>query len=159
MIKTTAGVFATSDVPTSSSPVESYTRREVKVGAGGLYDVLDERIGLDECEVFSYVPDIDADPHSDSDDDEDSSDSEEEPLFELDEEVEMEKPTQRHGALLWSSHWFFLNRRLNRILFISMWAKTRGLPHMAASAATSSAERFFAWEGGEGAGARAMGLL
>jgi hypothetical protein len=36
-----------------------------------LYRVLDEIIGLAECEVFSYVPDIESDQHmSDFSDDE-----------------------------------------------------------------------------------------
>src|SRR6266481_2326911 len=32
---------------------------------------------------------------------------------------------RRCGALLWSSHWFFLNPKLKRILFISVWAHTK----------------------------------
>lgn len=83
---------------------------------------------------------------------------------------------KRRGALLWSSHWFFLNRKLKRILFISVWAKTRGLHQSWSSDQTDewldfdegygsapgseklSNERFLGWEGGIGAGARAMGL-
>jgi hypothetical protein len=83
---------------------------------------------------------------------------------------------KRRGALLWSSHWFFLNRKLKRILFISVWAKTRGLSQSWSSDQTDeglmldegygsapgseklSNERFLGWEGGVGAGARAMGL-
>ncbi|KAK7062666.1 hypothetical protein VNI00_000154 [Paramarasmius palmivorus] len=32
---------------------------------------------------------------------------------------------RRTGALLWSSHWFFLNRKQKRILFVSVWARSR----------------------------------
>ncbi|KAF7330496.1 Maf1-domain-containing protein [Mycena venus] len=82
---------------------------------------------------------------------------------------------KRRGALLWSSHWFFLNRKLKRILFISVWSRTRGvgrswtgdeefdildLGHesLGRSDKELSSERFFGWEGGVGAGARALGL-
>lgn len=72
---------------------------------------------------------------------------------------------KRRGALLWSSHWFFLNRKQKRILFISIWARTRGIGRSswggddeAYDMVDSSTERFFGWEGGVGAGARAMGL-
>lgn len=93
-----------------------------------------------------------------------------------------ETPKRRRGALLWSSHWFFLNRKLKRILFISVWAKTKGMERSwsgetaaldvdgldledgygifgsAPSGGRLSSERFWGWEGGVGAGARAMGL-
>ena len=75
---------------------------------------------------------------------------------------------RRHGALLWSSHWFFLNRKLKRILFVSVWARTRGLMHYrdemeeeygnVEKVATIGGERFLGWEGAIGLGARAMGL-
>lgn len=86
------------------------------------------------------------------------------------------RSSKRRGALLWSSHWFFLNRKLKRILFISVWAKTRGMDRSWSSDQTEegfeldegygsvpssdklSNERFLGWEGGVGAGARAMGL-
>lgn len=29
------------------------------------------------------------------------------------------------GSLLWSNHWFFVNRKQKRVLFISIWAKSR----------------------------------
>ena len=188
-----------------------------------LYRLIDEVIGLNESEVFSYVPDIESDPHasdfSDDEDDvaelggdeDDSSDSE---TFEFDNYDIDERepphhnthhhhhhhhpravnipprrnrsysssntnspisptihPTKRRGALLWSSHWFFLNRKLKRILFISVWAKTRAMDRStdeldieiedgygSAPMEKLSNERFFGWEGGVGAGARAMGL-
>ncbi|KAL0071067.1 hypothetical protein AAF712_001625 [Marasmius tenuissimus] len=116
------------------------------------------------------------------------------------------------GALLWSSHWFFLNRKQKRILFISVWARSRGVgraswddgeeeleevypssygddedfadfdgdysvvvaddhivkvedaePSLAGnntgSIGSMGKERFVGWEGGAGAGARAIGLV
>ncbi|KAF7302965.1 Repressor of RNA polymerase III transcription MAF1 [Mycena kentingensis (nom. inval.)] len=68
----------------------------------------------------------------------------------------------RRGALLWSSHWFFLNRKLKRILFISVWARSRGLslsrPWTSGETGELASERFLGWEGSAGAGARALGL-
>jgi hypothetical protein len=34
---------------------------------------------------------------------------------------------RRWGTLSWSSHWFFFNRRLKRILFVMVWARSRGM--------------------------------
>jgi len=81
---------------------------------------------------------------------------------------------RRRGTLLWSSHWFFFNRKLKRVLFISVWARSRGIGRSWSgedeldifeldhgnmkSAKELSSERFFGWEGGAGAGARALGL-
>ncbi|KAK0432503.1 hypothetical protein EV421DRAFT_1499225 [Armillaria borealis] len=76
---------------------------------------------------------------------------------------------RRRGALLWSSHWFFLNRKQKRILFISVWARTRSTGnswtsgettgyHGWSSSVDSGSERFLGWEGASGAGARALGL-
>ncbi|KAI0035070.1 Maf1 regulator-domain-containing protein [Vararia minispora EC-137] len=78
----------------------------------------------------------------------------------------------RPRALLWSSHWFFLNRKLKRILFVSVCARARGAARWtgdddddddegygsSAERPTISGERFLGWEGAVGAGARAMGL-
>lgn len=220
--------------PTSSSPLHSFLPSPYappKVVAGThptLYRLIDEVIGLSESEVFSYVPDIESDPHaSDFSDDEDDVDvgdgddssSESDQAFEFDNyDIDEHSPshhygsplnpsvpprrtwsysssindsptppitarpgpyrTKRRGALLWSSHWFFLNRKLKRILFISVWAKTRGMDRSwnsdldegslgleddfsygsASSSEKLSNERFLGWEGGVGAGARAMGL-
>ncbi|EPQ54227.1 Maf1-domain-containing protein [Gloeophyllum trabeum ATCC 11539] len=111
-----------------------------------LYRILDDVIGLADCEVFSFVPDIESDPHANdfSDDGDDIA---------------------RRGTLLWSSHWFFLNRKLKRILFISVWSRTKGhgwfteeSEGMSSVSEKHSAERFLGWEGSVGAGARAMGL-
>src|SRR5712672_650228 len=69
--------FFPSSLPTSSSPVQPlpspYAPPQIVSGTHPwLYRVLDDIIGLTECEVFSYVPDIDSDPHaSDFSDDED----------------------------------------------------------------------------------------
>jgi len=232
--------------PTSSSPLHTilpspYAPPPIVAGTHPtLYRLIDEVIGLSESEVFSYVPDIDSDPHasdfSDDEDDiaelggDDDSSSDDEATFEFDnydiDEVDLTSshhhyhngspslaippkrtlsysssktnsptsplsytrpyphpaPKRRRGALLWSSHWFFLNRKLKRILFISVWAKTRGLERSwsgdqaedvegldlddgygstygsAPSSDKLTGERFLGWEGGVGAGARAMGL-
>lgn len=213
--------------PTSSSPLHyinptPFSPPPIVSGTHPtLYRLIDEVIGLNESEVFSYVPDIESDPHasdfSDDEDDvaelggdeDDSSDSEtfEFDNYDIDEHEPphhihhpptavnipprrnwsysssktssptsstfVAHPTKRRGALLWSSHWFFLNRKLKRILFISVWAKTRGMDRSeltdefdidiedgygSAPMEKLSNERFFGWEGGVGAGARAMGL-
>ena len=68
---------------------------------------------------------------------------------------------RRRGALLWSSHWFFLNRKLKRIMFITVWARSKGVASWMDEddvAEKVSGERFLGWEGAVGAGARAMGL-
>lgn len=174
-----------------------------------LYRTIDDAIGLADCEVYSYSPDIDSDPHaSDMEDgdieeaffgDEDDSEEEERPMFEFDDydvdetpyrtssptntfsssphppssESPLYSPTSGgkcHSALLWSSHWFFLNRKLNRVLFVSVWARAKGLSrswgddgdfHARYSRMQSDklhSERFHGWEGAQGAGARALGL-
>lgn len=230
-----------------------------------LYRTLDSVIGLADCQVFSYTPDTESDPHANdySDDEDDvasvadeySSDdldlddgSPDTFEFDADEDLGTSVPPalahptprparrarihqrQRHdsdytssgdstsspnttagftcsfmvstspdlshsplrrvrlkrrcGALLWSSHWFFLNPKLKRILFISVWAHTRrgwddegdttldeagygargfrgyaaGYGKRAHGYREKSAERFFGWEGGVGAGARALGI-
>lgn len=178
-------------------------------------------IGLADCEVYSYTPDIEFDPHAndlsdDEDDlasigDEDSSTDDEETTFQFDDYDVDEVPSRtslssswsqqhhpatsfsatarrtspsvgsdefdsvlasslprmrrRKGALLWSSHWFFLNRKLKRILFVSIWARSKGIGSWMDQDLLStspervvSGERFFGWEGAIGAGARAMGL-
>ncbi|KAH7920410.1 Maf1-domain-containing protein [Leucogyrophana mollusca] len=173
------------------------------------YRILDEVIGLHDCEVFSYAPDIDSDPHAndfsdDEDDvasiaDEDSSDDvDDDATFEFDDyDIDESaprsvgdphsperntyttfsarvRPKRRDGALLWSSHWFFLNPKLRRILFISVWARTRGANRSwtddeeiedvsgeygsSLGGMSEKGERFLGWEGGVGAGARALGL-
>ncbi|CAG7849330.1 SubName: Full=Uncharacterized protein {ECO:0000313/EMBL:CCA70928.1} [Serendipita indica DSM 11827] len=84
------------------------------------------------------------------------------------------------GSLLWSNHWFFVNRKLKRVLFISIWAKSRGygfspanVAKLNTSTSTSAgtgaslkpgssggldlgSERFVGWQGAHGAGARAF---
>ncbi|KAI6102192.1 Maf1 regulator-domain-containing protein [Pisolithus sp. B1] len=194
-----------------------------------LYRTLDDVIGLGDCQVFSYTPDPDSDPHANdySDDEDDvasvadeySSDDldldEGDATFEFDADdqdfvtsnsLDTYSPIassslpksmpkshspdtspdtrpytysppfhrrvrlkRRAGALLWSSHWFFLNPKLKRILFISVWAHTKrgwedeeseeGLIRESdASYSGYGRYRFFGWEGGVGAGARALGL-
>ena len=228
----TSPTFFPSSVPTSSSSLPlmqtlSSPNAPPQIQSGThptLYRILDEVIGVNDCQVFSYSPDIDSDPHAndysdDEDDvasvgDESSDDMDEEATFEFDEyDVDASSPPRhrasarsvdadkrrpriysrnyssgsssedsplcsgfphvrlkrRDGALLWSSHWFFLNPKLKRILFITVWAHTRravgawdgedellGFEHDVGYSATS--ERFLGWEGGVGAGARALGL-
>ena len=164
-----------------------------------LFRLIDDVIGLSECEVFSYTPEIEADPHandlSDDEDDtapiaEEDSSSEDDATFEFDDyDIDEIKTHQdfrmskgdvestlsdevssllyrgRRGSLLWSSHWFFLNRKLRRILYISVWARSRGIGRSwfedeseVGSLPNSFAERFKTWSGGAGAGARAIGL-
>ncbi|KAH7884638.1 Maf1 regulator-domain-containing protein [Phlebopus sp. FC_14] len=229
----TSPSFFPSSVPTSSSsspimqmvPSPHAPPQIVSGTHPTLYRILDEVIGLNDCQVFSYSPDIDSDPHAndysdDEDDvasvaDEDSSDDlDDEATFDFDD-YDVDESTSPHhrtssaslytsahqhripfrkhsgstssgdsphltdfphvrlkrrgGALLWSSHWFFLNPKLKRILFISVWARTRSaarawdddeeLAGFQDMGYGSSEERFFGWEGGVGAGARAMGLM
>lgn len=229
----TSSTFFPSSVPTtSSSPLHhmvSSLHAPPQIMSGThptLYRVLDEVIGLADCEVFSYSPDIDSDPHANDSDDEDDvasvadEDSSDEPddefAFEFDDygvdesfpDPSSSQPAsmfmrqripfrnnsgstssgdspERHtfahvrlkrrcGALLWSSHWFFLNPKLKRILFISVWAHTKNAHRRwdneewsgmvmddesySGAGSAPKEERFFGWEGDIGAGARAMGL-
>ncbi|KAF8659042.1 hypothetical protein AX16_001915 [Volvariella volvacea WC 439] len=219
--------FFPSSVPTSSSPYNQiihspFTPPPIVTGTHpSLFKLVDDVIGLSDCEVYSYTPEIDADPHANdfSDDEEDivsdeegESSTDEDVTFEFDnydiDEVSPERGKsirstgpayiprsfsratrgyqegdddfldsvahsplkRRRGALLWSSHWFFLNRKLKRILYISVWAHSRGMGriwdsdrydlgyHFSEDDRTLKSERFHAWEGAVGAGARAMGL-
>ncbi|TDL19904.1 Maf1-domain-containing protein [Rickenella mellea] len=206
----TSADFFPSSVPTSSSPVNQflpspYAPPQIVSGTHPtLYRMLDDIIGLKDCEVYSYVPDIDSDPHAtdfdDSDDDlsagdEDSSADDDDGAFEFDDydidETRSSRPlwasgsssdtrkssssssdhsplrvrVRRRGALLWSSHWFFHNRKLKRIVFISICARTKGGHQWTSddeevygSPEKVHGERFLGWEGAVGAGARAMGL-
>ncbi|THH30288.1 hypothetical protein EUX98_g3914 [Antrodiella citrinella] len=205
----TSSDFFPSSVPTSSSPAEfakpsPYAPSKAVSGTHpNLYHTLDEVIGLANCEVYSYAPDTEFDPHANdtdddeddaSDGDEDDSTDDEETTFQFDDydvdEAPVRRPTwrssgssgtdsddfdnimdsppmsmrRRKGALLWSSHWFFLNRKLKRILFVSTWARSRGIGSwmdqdlLSSFPEKAAGERFFGWEGAAGAGARAMGL-
>ena len=207
----TSADFFPSSVPTSSSPAEfakpsPYAPSKAVSGTHpSLYRALDDVIGLADCEVYSYAPDMEFDPHADdisddeedgSLDDEESSTDDEETTFQFDDYDVDEAPVRRStwrgsghtsstesddfdavvmgrsspsmrrkkGALLWSSHWFFLNRKLKRILFVSIWARSKGVGSWMDQDVLSSSpekvvgERFLGWEGAVGAGARAMGL-
>ncbi|KAG7451847.1 Maf1-domain-containing protein [Guyanagaster necrorhizus] len=198
----TSSDFFPEPKPTSSSPVNSFLQSPyapplIESGTHPfIYRLLDDVIGLSECEVFSYVPEIEADPHgSDLSDDDDypasdeAESTDEEEVFEFDDyNVDEAKSApipmmarrrsddslksgltrRRRGALLWSSHWFFLNRKQKRILFISVWARTKGKGNIWmggektgyrwSSSVDSGSERFLGWEGATGAGARALGL-
>ncbi|EJD06459.1 Maf1-domain-containing protein [Fomitiporia mediterranea MF3/22] len=210
----TSSDFFPSSLPTSSSPVNSMMQSPLApppIVTGThptLFRVLDEVIGLADCEVYSYVPDIASDPHatdySDNEDepapadDDDSLSESDDEVFAFDDydvdEVRTSRMThmssggidiprrkssdtdsdgsplrvrlRRRGALLWSSHWFFLNRKLKRILFISVCARTKGGHQWMSDdeivygspERLSSNERFLGWEGSAGAGARALGI-
>ncbi|KLO09878.1 Maf1 regulator [Schizopora paradoxa] len=206
-------------VPTSSSPpammrASPYAPTPLVAGTHPtLFRILDDTIGLADCEVYSYVPDLASDPYaadySDGEDDigsgeDDSTESDEETFafddYDVDEtesrpsrsswRSQYEKRTtrfgtprrtssdtdegsplrvrlKRHGSLLWSSHWFFLNRKMKRILFISICAQTKGGHQWTSdeddlswsqSSSSTTHERFHGWEGAAGAGARAVGL-
>ena len=185
-----------------------------------LFRLIDDVIGLSECEVFSYTPEIEADPHAndyeDDDDDvasiaDEASSSDEDAPFEFDnydiDEIQtypsgtgtgggnrtkiLPPPTpraainqsvlddldspvsfsrsflrlKRRGALLWSSHYFFLNRKKKRILYISVWARSSGIGRMYINNEdeyildlASPVEQFKGWEGSIGLGARSLGL-
>lgn len=195
------GIFPQS-LPTSSSPVNHFPNTHPPIMAGThpyLYQVLDNVISLANCDVYSYTPDMESDPHADDSDDSasDSSDSPGEyyddtfdfepdeiagvdglarsvsPQFRakshwdqwLDGEDERERSRGRPQArarlrshasgLLWSSHWFFHNKKEKRIVFISTWARRR---HSSDSWSPERLDSFAGWEGAIGAGARAAGV-
>ncbi|EIN09835.1 Maf1-domain-containing protein [Punctularia strigosozonata HHB-11173 SS5] len=205
-----------------------------------LFRALDDAIGLADCDVYAYAPDLDSDPLANDDEgenddwdaasvgDEDGTESDEEDAtfaFELEFDHDAPRsdgeedgdlpdgaqfksprrrqkkrfvvppvpsyasgysssppssatPTskgraipagrrvgirmKRRGGLLWSSHWFFVNRKLKRILFVSVWARSRGMSRrwsdsdeseLGASWSedvgerTGRSERFRGWEG------------
>ncbi|KAF5367041.1 hypothetical protein D9758_004076 [Tetrapyrgos nigripes] len=214
--------------PTSSSPqsfdsprASPYAPPPIVTGTHpSIYRLVDDVIRLEDCEVYSYSPDLNSDPHandysdgeeevtSESDEPVDYSPDDDDATFEFDDyDVDEHQSIphisssrlippppsaaiastlnfsgRRHpGALLWSSHWFFLNRKQKRVLFISIWARSKGIGRTLAyddldygvqdmyrdfeadleeesSISRSMSERFFGWEGDVGAGARAMGL-
>ncbi|KAF8871972.1 Maf1 regulator-domain-containing protein [Infundibulicybe gibba] len=190
----TSAEFFPSCIPSSTSPYDQVLPSPLApppIVTGThptLFRLIDDAIGLGDCEVFSYTPEIDADPHagdlSDDDDgfasdEEEDSSTDDDGAFEFDSyDIDavgpMHRPAmglRRRGALLWSSHWFFLNRKLNRILFVSVWARTRGMGRSWSEdedeyaydvsmrgEEEGSKERFLGWAGGAGAGARAIGL-
>ena len=109
----TSSDFFPSSVPTSSSPLNHsiqspFTPPQIVSGTHpSLYRLIDEVIGLSECKVFSYTPDIDSDPHAndfsdDEDDvasegDEDSSTDDDAPPFQFDDyDVDEVRSTDHH---------------------------------------------------------------
>ncbi|KIK63226.1 hypothetical protein GYMLUDRAFT_163310 [Collybiopsis luxurians FD-317 M1] len=74
------------------------------------------------------------------------------------------RPPTGSDPLLWSSHWFFLNRKQKRILYVSVWARKRSLGSIFRNPlddeyfVNANKERFVGWDGANGAGARALGL-
>jgi hypothetical protein len=172
-----------------------------------LYKILDDIIKLDDCELYSYTPDMQSDPHAtDSDQEDEAWDSDdassvgsnEEGVFDFfdEDDVVVDKSSQQrsrvrmssprpvyfndddtspdslstsptrsrprnfmrkpHGGLLWSTHSFFHNRKLKRILYITTWARKKVGEDMMTS--SQQLEGFEAWDGAIGAGARAFGL-
>ncbi|PKI84387.1 hypothetical protein MVES1_001707 [Malassezia vespertilionis] len=136
--------------------------------------VLDEIINIAECEVYSFHPDMDSDPHASAEPDEEGLDVADDPYNEgdevhaqrthsadeaqltdtpmFDEDVDaggfggadaMHAPTHPQtsqepspaltvdeddlggagAGLLWSTFAFFYNRRMKRILFVSVWSR------------------------------------
>ncbi|QRV89806.1 repressor of RNA polymerase III transcription maf1 [Ceratobasidium sp. AG-Ba] len=194
------GVFPQS-LPTSSSPVNHFPTTHPPIVSGThphLYHILDSVISLANCDVYSYSPDMESDPHADDSEDSASASSgspgdddtfdfepdgytsddlarSSSPQFRakshwdqwLDDEDERERGRQhtrarprlplrsRAGGLLWSSHWFFHNKKEKRMLFISTWARRR---HSSSSWSQDRSDSFNGWEGAIGAGARAAGL-
>jgi len=186
-----------SDTP-SASPVSGSPFQSTALSSGMhplLFQVLDKVINLEQCDVYSYTPDLESDPHADdsgSDTESDDSSPSEEESYDLlgfddfttsssppksglairkppygswddydDEEYALagsqelgrSRLTKTSGGLLWSSHYFFHNRKMRRILFVTIWAKKRR-----SWSGSAEEESFSSWDGGIGAGARAMGL-
>lgn len=182
-----------SSVPRSLSPVSSANHPTSGIHPT-LFQILDKVISLNQCDVYSYQPDMDSDPHNDDSDSDVTTEATTEVSEEYDDDLlgfddftygsppkngtainkapygswddeeafsaspdanGRPMPVRRKslGGLLWSSHWFFHNKKLKRILFITIWAKRRNTwdePELS--------ERFTGWLGGVGAGARALGL-
>lgn len=180
-------------LPRSLSPISSAHHLTSGIHPT-LFQILDKVISLNQCDVYSYQPDMDSDPHNDDSDSDVTTEATTEVSEEYDddllgfddftygsppkngtainrapygswddEEAFSASPDANGrpravrrkslGGLLWSSHWFFHNKKLKRILFITIWAKRRNTwdePDMR--------ERFTGWLGGVGAGARALGL-
>lgn len=161
-----------------------------------LRQVLDPIIDLAECEVFSYTPDMDSDPHAAESDDESDEEGDSD-AFEKDDDgmawemdgVDSYHSTSAHrnlassssrgfpttpmksfssffppspapgtptstagdseeyfresssGGLLWSSNYFLFNKKMKRILFISIWARrgsgSRGVVEMGGGSSSS----------------------
>lgn len=138
------------DEPTSATPSHPVLRQ-----------VLDPIIDLDDCEVYSYAPDFDSDPHNGESDSEDAESEDEAcggddegmawpmdgfatPRLHRRRSIRAARPTpspvlpkgmsnkrsrsmaslsESTGGLLWSSNYFFLNRKRKRLLFVSLWAR------------------------------------
>ncbi|KZV97470.1 Maf1-domain-containing protein [Exidia glandulosa HHB12029] len=182
----TSGDFFPSSLPTSSSPTNGLRATNSMSGTHpALYKMIDDIIGLADCEVFSYAPDVENDPHAaDSDSDlsssQYSSGEDDEATFdlELDEKPRSGKwspldsddapgspwdairrtRSKQHGALLWSSHWFFHNKKMKRVLFITVHARKKSTRSSTSAWAEAVSERFVGWDGASGAGARALAM-
>ncbi|QRW04001.1 repressor of RNA polymerase III transcription maf1 [Ceratobasidium sp. AG-Ba] len=71
------GVFPQS-LPTSSSPVNHFPTTHPPIVSGThphLYQILDSVISLANCDVYSYSPDMESDPHADDSEDSASASS------------------------------------------------------------------------------------
>ncbi|KEI38529.1 uncharacterized protein L969DRAFT_95606 [Mixia osmundae IAM 14324] len=156
--------FGHADPHRGMSPSEMARQDAVLLDSAhpALKSLLDPVINLSECEVFSYMPDTDSDPHASVSDDEDAEttfadeDDEEDGMEQTWEMDGLPRPLQpltprrasrrsmqaaqgnnatpaklgrgdsyhdASGGLLWSSNFFWYNRKLKRILFISIWAR------------------------------------
>ncbi|RCH89878.1 RNA polymerase III-inhibiting protein maf1 [Rhizopus azygosporus] len=71
---------------------------DVVVNQYRLWDVLDEIVQLNECDVYTYNPDADDDPMNDED------------------------------GYLWSVNYFFFNRKLKRMIFFSIKSESLNAP-------------------------------
>lgn len=92
-----------------------------------------------------------------------NTDLSDEPIFRIPSSTRIRM--RRRGSLLWSCHYFFYNRKLKRVLFITVWSRRprsaewmRDEDMLEDISYRSKDERFLGWEGAIGAGARAMGL-
>ncbi|PWN41427.1 Maf1 regulator, partial [Ceraceosorus guamensis] len=121
-------------------------------GDAALGAILEDILCVSECEVFTYSPDMDSDPHAYPDPDEGYMDGEDDtwaednyslfdsgaqsladdaPMFDEDMDGGALGQAAAHstsfntsgGGLLWSTYVFFYNRKLKRILFVEVWAR------------------------------------
>ncbi|ORY25354.1 Maf1 regulator-domain-containing protein [Naematelia encephala] len=114
-----------------------------------IYRILNDVLPLDECEVYSWFPEPEYDPHMDLEDGEVSEGEDEEMLDDMDidepswgtggMEIEGVTPAPSRakpdvavrekkagGGLLWSANYFFYSRRQKRVLFLTTWCRKRG---------------------------------
>lgn len=116
-----------------------------------LWNVIDSIIDLSDCDVYTYnPPDTESDPHGDGDDGDDGADGDdyvdrddfddddddnEDTIHSFDDNrfqparprSSVPVPTRsRNGGLIWSSNYFFYNKKMKRIVFYTLWAVSKG---------------------------------